>query len=111
MVQTWINLVQWITNLTEKKLLIFLFSLLMSIISYSRWELKNENTRLDNRIVNINRTNDSLLSISRNQNKECEELRLKAMEESNNYWRAKFEKMEERYNNQRKEIRTIKTNK
>ena len=109
--QIWINFVQWLTTLTEKKLLIFLFSLLMSIISYSRWELKNENTRLDARIYNINRTNDSLLQISRNQNKECEELRIRAMEESNSYWREKFEKMEERYNNQYKEIRTIKTNK
>lgn len=109
MVQIWINLTQWLTTLTERKLVIFLISLLLTIISYRSWELKNENTRLALRIDHINSTNDSLLSIARNKNQECEELRLKTLEESNNYWREKFEKMEERIHNQYREIKDIKT--
>lgn len=111
MVQIWINLIQWLTTLTERKLLVFLLSLLITLLSYSRWELKNENTRLAVRIDHINSANDSLLQIAENQTKRCEELRLKALEESNNYWKEKFEKMEERIHNQYKEIREIKTDK
>lgn len=109
MVQIWINLIQWLTTLTERKLLIFSVSVIMILTAYSRWELKNENTRLVARIDDITHTNDSLLSLARNQNRECEELRLKSLEESNNYWRAKFEKMEERIHNQYREIKGIKT--
>ncbi len=110
MINIWIDFVKWITTLTQKKLIVVLVSILTSLLCYSRWELRNENTRLVSRIANIRHANDSILSIYRLQVSECEKTKADILEESNNYWRAKFDTMEKRMQDQYKEIKKVKSN-
>jgi biopolymer transport protein ExbB/TolQ len=109
MVKVWIELTQWITTLSDRKISIFLLSMLVTALGYSRWELQNENNRLVNRVDNLTNSRDSILSDSRKKSTEIERIRIKALEESNEYWRTKFEKMEEQMHRQYEEIKGIKS--
>jgi hypothetical protein len=109
MIQMWIKLTQWVTTLSDRKISIFLLSMLVTALGYSRWELQNENTRLSNKVDKLTNSRDSILLDSRNKSIEIEKIRIKVLEESNNYWRTKFEKMEEQMHKQYEEIKGIKS--
>lgn len=108
MVKTWIELTQWVSTLSDRKISIFLLSVLVSGLGYSRWELKNENTALNIRVERLITSRDSIINDSRLQAKEFEKAKIEILEESNNYWRTKFEEVEKRMHTQYEEIKGIK---
>lgn len=109
MVKTWIELTQWVSTLSDRKISIFLLSILVTALGYSRWELKNENEILKVKIEALLESRDSIVNDSRVQAKEFEKAKIEILEESNNYWRTKFEEVEKRMHSQYEEIKGIKS--
>jgi len=105
MTQLWISLVQWLTTLSYKKISIFLLSLLVTLLGYSRWELKTENSELHIRVYNLTSANDSISNDSRQKVLECNQARREEAEKATNYWRERFEELEEKMYSQYRNIK------
>ena len=95
MTSLWIQLLQWLTTLSYKKITIVLVSILAALLGYSRYELKKENGELLTRNYNLNDSINSIIQSSNRKEIECEERRRQDIQKASEYWRARFEEIEE----------------
>lgn len=87
---------QWIVALDSKKIVIFLFSLVITILLMENYNLRINNDRLDSRTVVTSNRNDSIKSILEARLQDCNDKRIQDLEKSNLYWSKKVESLESR---------------
>lgn len=109
---TWIqplaDLIKWVTNLPKNKLVIFLYSLVVVLLGVENYNLRQDNDRYRDRADYYSNRMDSLGEVYEKRINALEEIRAKEISANSEFWRGKFEKMEERLYKDYDEIKKLK---
>jgi len=85
---------QWLVNLEGRKIVIGLLSIITCYLIYERQDLKAENDRLDTKLTNSSRGNDSVVSIYRKELQRCDSLRFTDVQKTADKYEKTIEKLE-----------------
>lgn len=106
--EQWMKFLQWMTSLSAQKLLLVAGVSMLSYLLYENNQLKQENGKI-NRSLTISYSRcDSIVSILNSRIQQCNDERTREMQESNTYWKQKFENLEERLYKEHQRINRIK---
>lgn len=87
---------QWLVTLDAKKIVIFLFSLVVTILIYENYTLRNNNERLTGRVdTNADRC-DSIKAVLEERLQGCNDEKFKMVQETSVFWAKKVAELEER---------------
>lgn len=99
---------RWIVSLDSKKIVIFLFSLVITLLLLENYNLRNDNNRLSDRSDARDLRNDSNKAILEKRLQDCEAEKFSIIQESNKYWAAKVAELEERLYEDYKTVKKLK---
>jgi len=111
MAEMWFRIVRWVTSLDAKKMVIFLCSLIISLVLYENYNLRHENERLDSRVITNDGRSDSIVAILKADLQECNDKRFQDLEKSNAYWSQKYEELEKQLHEDYKTVKQIRRRK
>lgn len=106
--ELWIKFVQWLTSLSAQKLLLVAGVAIVSYLLYENNQLKEENGKISGSLTFSYNRSDSIISVLNSRIQQCNDERTREMQESNAYWKEKFEKLEERLYKEHQRINKIK---
>lgn len=99
---------KWIVSLESKKIVIFLFSLVITLLLLENYNLRNDVTRLSDRGDARDVRSDSLKAILEKRVQDCEEEKFRIVEESNKYWAQKVAELEDRLYQDYRTVKKLK---
>lgn len=110
-IELWLKVTKWATELSRQKLIIFLFSIIISLLLWENYKQRDDYAKSDNRTNIRDNRNDSIISILNGRLQECNEKRQSDLEKSNLYWSKRYEELEKRLYEDYKTVKESKRRK
>lgn len=106
--ELWWKISRWITTLDAKRIAVFLLTVLVSLLLYRLYTLEQENVRINTGITILNDRHDSILGIYEQKLQECNNTRFQENKEVSEYWRKKFDELQERLYEEHQAVNKMK---
>ena len=107
-VSIWIKFTEWLTTLDKKKIIVVLVCVIVTYLLFENHNLREENVRLNSRVIIVSDRCDSIKNIYEQKFQQCNDKRIHDLEKNNLFWSDKFEKLEEKFYKHYEPIRQVR---